>query len=444
MAGLGGLPGRGSLLAAALAVELVDELADGAKSAALPLIRHGLSLSYGQIGLLAAVPLIAGSLLELPFGVMAGQGRRRVRLMLAGGLVFVAALAGTAAARSFAVLLAAFVLFYPAAGAFVGLAQSSLMDADPARQVPSMARWNLAGSAGAVCGPLLLAAVLAGGGGWQACYLLLAGLAAAAWLAMWRATRPPGWPVQAAPGGPASGDRAGRATGSAAGADDPAGDAGSAPRGGPATTTRPGGDGPGAPARAALSVLRRHPRAVRWVLLAEVANLLLDVLTGFTGLYFTAVVHATAAQAALAVAVRLGAGLAGDALLVAVSERASPQAVLRACAAAAGLLYPAFLLVPGLAAKLAVLAALSLATAPWYPLLQAGLYESLPGHSGLAVSLSSAAALAGGLGPLAVGFAAEQAGLGWALAALAVVPAVLLAALPRRARAARRRPEPGD
>jgi MFS transporter, FSR family, fosmidomycin resistance protein len=414
------LPGSGSLLAAALAVELVDELADGTKSAALPLIKHGLSLSYGQVGLLAAVPLIAGSLLELPFGVVAGQGRRRVRLMLAGGLVFAAALAGTAAARSFAVLLAAFVLFYPASGAFAGLAQSSLMDASPDRQVPNMARWNLAGSAGAVCGPLLLAAVLAGGGSWRAGYLLLAGLSAAAWLAMWRAARPPGWPGQpgqAAPDGPASGERAGRDTGPAA----------------PAAASW----------RAALGGLRRHPRAVRWVLLAEVANLLLDVLTGFTGLYFTAVVHATAAQAALAVAVRLGAGLAGDALLVAVSERASPQAILRGCAAAAMPLYPVFLLVPGLAAKLAVLAVLSLVTAPWYPLLQAALYESLPGDSGLAVSLSSAAALAGGLGPLAVGFAAGQAGLGRALAALAVVPAVLLAALPRRDRGARRG-KPGE
>ena len=58
------------MLAAALAVELVDELVDGTKGAALPLIRHDLALSYVQIGLLATVPLVAGSLLELPVGII--------------------------------------------------------------------------------------------------------------------------------------------------------------------------------------------------------------------------------------------------------------------------------------------------------------------------------------------------------------------------------------
>ncbi len=57
----------------ALAVELADELADGAKGAALPLIRHDFGLSYGQVGLLASVPLLAGGALELPLGIMAGE-----------------------------------------------------------------------------------------------------------------------------------------------------------------------------------------------------------------------------------------------------------------------------------------------------------------------------------------------------------------------------------
>jgi hypothetical protein len=56
---------------------LADELVDGAKGAALPLIRHDLGLSYTQIGLLASVPLLAGGLLELPPGLLAGHGRRR-------------------------------------------------------------------------------------------------------------------------------------------------------------------------------------------------------------------------------------------------------------------------------------------------------------------------------------------------------------------------------
>ena len=93
-----------------------------------------------------------------------------------------------------------------------------------------------------------------------------------------------------------------------------------------------------------------------------------------------------------------------------ILERAGDLAVLRASAVAAALLYPGFLLVPGIAPKLVVLAALSAATAPWYPLLQARLYGSLPGRSSVAVTLSSAAGLAGGLGPLAVGLVGRGSG----------------------------------
>ena len=100
--------------------------------------------------------------------------------MLAGGGLFAAALAATALSRSFAGLLIALTVFFPASGAFVGLTQSGLMAADPGRQEQHMARWNLAGSAGAVTGPLLLIAVLAAGGTWRVAYLLLAAAALAA------------------------------------------------------------------------------------------------------------------------------------------------------------------------------------------------------------------------------------------------------------------------
>ena len=152
----------------------------------------------------------------------------------------------------------------------------------------------------------------------------------------------------------------------------------------------------------------------------------MDVFTGFLALYLVDVAHLTPAVAALAIAIRLGAALAGDAALIVILERAGDLTVLRASAAAAALLYPAFLLVPGVAVKLAVLAALSAVTAPWYPIVQARLYGSLPGRSSVAVTLSSAAGLAGGLGPLAVGLAAGAFGLSWALAALVVVPTAVL------------------
>ncbi len=158
------------------------------------------------------------------------------------------------------------------------------------------------------------------------------------------------------------------------------------------TRTRPAGSWPGL--RAALRITVAAG-AVRWLLLLETSDLLLDVFTGFLALYLVVSVHASPLVAAIGVAVRLGAGLAGYAALTPVLERFSPLRVLRVSVLISGVLFPVFLLVPGIAPKLIALAALSIVTAPWYPVLMAELYSSLPGRSGLAVSLSSAASLAG-------------------------------------------------
>ncbi len=335
------------------------------------------------------MPLLAGGLLELPLGVLAGQGRRRRLAILGGGIIFVLTLLGVASARSFTALLCAFVAFYPASGAFVSLTQAEVMDAWPDRQARVMARWDLAGSTGAVAGPLLLTAVLASGGGWRTGYLVLAGVAALVWLGAYLR-------------GPAD------------------------PRVSRSATEEGAERQPWARRAREIAAALRDWGTLRWLLLIEVADLLVDTFTGFLALYLVDVAHLPPAVAALAIAIRLGAALAGDAALVMIGERAGDLAVLRVSAGAAALLYPGFLLVPGIGPKLVVLAALSAATAPWYPLLQARLYGSLPGRSSVAVTLSSAAGLAGGLGPLAVGLVAQGFGLSWALTGLVVVPVAVL------------------
>jgi MFS transporter, FSR family, fosmidomycin resistance protein len=323
--------------------------------------------------------------------VLAGEGRRRRLAVLGGGILFVLTLLGVAAAHSFGVLLVAFIAFYPASGAFVSLTQAQIMDAWPDRQARLMARWDLAGSAGALAGPLLLTVVLAAGGGWRAGFLALAAIAGLTWLGAF---------LRRVPGPPA--------------ADLPVAEEEEGAS--PSWRER---------ARETVAALRSW-RTLRWLLLTEVANLLVDVFTGFLALYLVDVAHLAPAVAALAIAIRLGAALAGDAALIVILERVGDLTVLRVSAAAAALLYPGFLLVPGLVPKLAALAGLSAATAMWYPILQARLYGSLPGRSSVAVTLSSAAGLAGGLGPLAVGLAAQGLGLSWALAGLVFVPVAVL------------------
>jgi len=394
-------PGTAALLAA-LAVELVDELFDGTKGAALPLIRHDLALSYVQVGLLTAIPLIAGSLLELPMGVLSGSGRRRRRIILGGGLVFIAAVLAAGLAHSFTVLVIALTVFFPASGAFVSLTQAALMDAAPERQAQHMARWTLAGSAGAVAGPLLAAAVLAAGGTWRLAFAIVAVAAAAAWVAV-------------------------AVTGRLRQRQSPnPGREPAAPDSAPDRDAEQGWPG----WRPAFALARRSG-ALRWLTLLEVSDLLLDVLTAFLAVYLVAVGRASPTVAALGVAVRLGAGLAGDVILIRLLERWDGRSVLRVSVPLALGLFPAFLLVPGIGPKLALLAVLTVVTAGWYPVLQAELYGSLPGHSGLAVSLTSVASLAGGLGPLIVGLLAQRLGLGWAMASLCIAPMAMLA-VPRR------------
>lgn len=338
------------------------------------------------------MPLIAGSLVELPVGILAGTGGRRRWIVLGGGLAFIASLLIAASAGTFAALLAAFVLFFPASGAFVSLTEAEQLDAAHARRAQFMARWTLSGALGAVAGPVLLAAVVAAGGSWRTAYVVTAICAAAAWVGLiFTGSRP-------------SENRQPGETVALAAEPDP----------------EPAGF------RVALRAAR-SPSVLRWLVLLQVGDLLLDVLTGFVALYFVAVAGVSPPQAALAVAVRLGAGLIGSAVLVPVLERWSGHLVLRLSAGATLALYPAFLIVPGFWAKVGVLAALSVVTAAWYPVLQAELYASLPGASGVAVSLTSAATLAGGLGPLAVGYLAGWLGLGWALAGLVLVPACVLA-----------------
>ena len=344
-------------------------------------MRGDLHLSYAEIGLLLSVPIIVGNLVEAPLGILADRGLRR-RLILAGGAGFVLSLLLVLTAQTFWALLAGFTLFYPSSGAFVSLAQASLMDLDAARHEANMARWNFAGALGAVGGSFLLAGLIGLRLGWRPGFALLA-LAALACL--YAAGRVP------------------RMAGSPAGV----------------------GESIRASLGAALDAIRRLA-VVRWLVLLECADLMLDVFTGFLAIYLVDVAHAAPALAAAAVGIRLGADLFGGLLVIPMVERLPGQVYLRASAVLQLALYPAFLLVPSLPLKLVILVLLSLSTAGWYPVLMAGVYSAMPGRSGTVMTMTDAFNLIGGLVPAAVGLVASQAGLPAAMWALLLSPLLIL------------------
>ena len=331
-----------------------------------------------------ALPGLFGSALDPLIG-MAGNSRRRGALVLAGGIAFAISAALSAAALGFWTLLVALLIGNPATGAFVSLAQATLMDRDPAARDRNMACWTLAGSVGYVAGPVLIAGGVGLGLGWRGVLLLLSMMALPLAFAAPRIATPPA----------------------------------------PAAPSRP--------FRAFLAALR-NPDALRWLALLEAADLLLDVFHGFLALYFVDVVGVGPVEAALAVAVWTGAGLVGDAALLAVLRRVSGVRYLRASALCAFVAYPVFLGVSSLPAKLVLLALLGLLNSGWYALPKAGLYSALPRASGTAVAVAGVGGLAGAGVPAALGFLAGSFGLGPMMWLLLLAPAALFAGVPRQAR----------
>lgn len=345
------------------------------REAAWPAIRHDLSLSYTQVGLLLSIPGLASLVLEPAIGVLGDLGRRRA-LIVAGGIGFAAALLLAAAAPGFGLLLAAFLLAFPSSGAFVSLSQATLMDLDPRSRERNMARWTLAGSFGVAAGPLLFAATHS----WRWTFVGLGAVALALTLLVRRF---------------AFEGRAERAG-----------------------------------FRTALAALRRR-EVLRWLAVLELQDLGGDVLYGYLALYFVDVVGVSATTAALVVAAWTGADLIGNLVLLRVLRRVPGTTYIRATAVAVAVLFPLFQLVGGLWPKLVLIGVVGALHSGWYPVAKGRLYAELPGLSGTAMGISTVTGLLGSALPLAVGLLAARFGLHDAFWLVLLAPVALLLGVPR-------------
>ncbi len=421
-----------------LLVEFFDELHYGLQSAAIPSIRLDLALTYAQIGLLFGLPKIVNTFVE-PLIMLLGDSATRKRLVIGGGLTIVLAILLISSAVSFAPLLIAFLVSYPASGAFVSLSQATLMDLNPGREPHSMARWTVAGSLGNLLGPALLAGAFAIGLGWRLPYLGLALLALGLTLIVWRQPFPAHLTLHPArraadPAGAPEGDPDDRTPDGAPnrtpdGAPDrtPDGKPDSAPDGKPDSAPDrtpgsapdglpdgvpdgvPGGKPEGEPGSSNHPPsLRRAPAwmwanllhalrvkaLLRWVGLLEMSDLLLDVFTSYAALYLADVVGLTPAQTGLALTALMLTSLASDLLLIPLLERVPGRTLVRASAACAIPLFIAFMLAPWPWLQVVMMLAVRASTLGWYSVLQGEAYASVPGRSGTVMAVNSAAGLA--------------------------------------------------
>jgi MFS transporter, FSR family, fosmidomycin resistance protein len=371
-----------------LIIELLDEMIDGARGAAWPLIRNDLHLNYTQVGMLLTIPNTVSSMIEPILGIWGDIGQRR-QLILGGGVGFATALLLISRSHNFPLFLAAFVLLYPSSGCFVSLSQATLMDIEPKRHEQNMARWALAGSVGNVIGPMVLAIAMGLHQSWRNAFFILAVLTVLLLGMLWKYRT-------AIPTAPDKIDE-------------------------PIQGLKEG-------IGHAIAVLKRR-KVLLWLTLLQFSDLMLDTLHGFLALYFVDVIDASNTQTSFAMTIWLGFGLLGDFLLIPLLEKVRGIAYLKLSAMIVLFLYPAFLLVPNINIKLLILGLLGLFNAGWYSILQGQLYTAMPGQSGTVMTLSNLFGFVGGFMPLALGLLAQNYGLQNTMWLLLAAPIALLIGL---------------
>jgi FSR family fosmidomycin resistance protein-like MFS transporter len=369
------------------AIELLDEVVYGLYGATLPIIKSDLALTYLQVGLLTTVPGLVAIVLEPFIGVL-GDTRFRRTLVRGGILATAFGLALVAFGQTYAIILTAFCILYVASGAYVNMAQATLMDLNPARTEQTMARWTLFGSIGVAVAPVAATLAFGLGYGWRELYLALAGAAGVYVALVWRI-----------------------AFNAHSGADH-------------------GTIDPRQLLRDFFTAVK-NSTLVRFVLLTELADLMLDKLYEVTGLYFFDVVGVDLTQAALASAVYTVVGLAGNVVLIPLLERVDGLRVVRYSTIAAIGLYIAFLTVPVVWLKYVLIGALSLATTAWFPVLRGRTFSALPGQSGMVVAIAAVANLSILVTPTVLGALADAFGLQAAMWLLLIGPLALLVGLPK-------------
>lgn len=368
-------------------VELLDELIYGLQGAVIPFLRNDLVLTYTEIGLLLSVPAFVGMVTDPIVGLLADTRHRRA-LVIGGIVVTAIGLWLVGIGQTFALVLFAFTLLFIASTAYVSLAQATLIDRDPARAEQTMARWTLLGAVGVTIAPLIVAGLFYLGYSWRGLCLALAGVAGIYLALLWRQR----------------------------------------------FDAHVGAEKPASP-RALwndFQVALKMPALWRWIILTELADLMLDKLLEVTGLYFHDVVGVDLGAASFAVALFTMGGLLGNTVLVPLLECVEGLRVLRTSAIIVLITYLAFLLIPIPWLKFGLIAVISFATSGWYPILRGRAFAELPGQSGIVVSLTSLGNVSSIIVPLMIGRIADELGLQWAMGLLVIGPLALMVGLPKK------------
>ncbi len=332
-------------MGALLAADFFDEWLGWLVTGLLPDVRAHFRLDYAQAGWVLTAHLAGGYVGAIVGGVLADVWNRR-RLLLGGAALFASGLALVGVAPSFAVTLVGCACIGLASGPVVHTAQVILVERarqDGQRLERFLARFNALGSVGDVLGPTFLAVGLSAGLGWRALFGAGALVMTAYGVTLAGATRH-------APLVPAARD-----------------------------SERPAWS-------LVVATLADH-RVLRLALALALLDALDEPFAGFVMLYLRDVVGASEALSNLAVAVLVGSTLGGFALAAHLGwTRGRAMRVFLGTLTAGT---AAFLLLPGLPAKVACLALVGVSTAGFYTSALAEALSLRPDTTGTTTSVLS-------------------------------------------------------
>jgi MFS family permease len=271
-----------------------------------------------------------------------------------------------------------------ASGCAVGLAQATLVDANPHRRERVLTRWAMLGVVGDLAAPAMIAGAGAVSVGWRGTYLVV-GAAMALWAGALCSVRFPG---RAAP---------------------PAADPDVEPP-------------PRESLFASLRLALRNRRLLAWVVGVVLCDLLDEILVLFASLHLRDALGA----GPTARSIILGGFVGGAALGLIVCDRllakVAPLRLLALSAGACAVLYLAWIAAPTVWLSAPLLAAVGFTAAPLHPLAQAQAYAALPGRSGAVAASEHLFSPITMAVPWILGWVADHHGTGAALLLLVVQP----------------------
>ncbi len=393
------------LVAVGLAGRFADELIGGLPAVLMPTIRQTLGLSLVQVGLLEQALYYVAALVEPGFALLIDIGRRPW-LMAFGAAGIGLAVITMGLAGGFGMLLAGYMIYGLASGPLAHTADVVLVGAHPEAPGRIFARATAIDTIGALLAPLSVALVFALGWGWRG-LLVAGGSLGLLYALVILGTRFP----------PPRRDAAVDEFGSA-------GLEGNIPSQADVTQAAPTSQASLAPMtrlRGLLSTFRQNLRAVmaspvarRWLLFL----LLLEVIEA-PGRFQTIWLAEQAGMGQAMVGGYRAFEMAVTFLALVVLDRGlsgiDQGHLLRRTSQLLLLLYPAWLLTPGIASRFLLGAPLAFLMALYWPIGRGQALVSVPGKAG---ALTAVTALYGLL-PLNIG-------MGWLAQRIGLTPAMLL------------------